>query len=91
MIENTYGVYNGNLFEFKLNITNINVVLFQAIKYLSRLRISGIPVPANIILVSLNTETAYTYKSEDYREFIETTYYNSEVKITIILLAKVRI
>lgn len=80
LIENTDGVYNGNLFEFKLNITNLNTVLFQAIKYLSKLRISGIPVPATMILVSLNTETAYIYKSEEYREYIETTYYNSASK-----------
>ena len=29
LIDNTDGVYNGNLLEFKLNITDTNKVLFQ--------------------------------------------------------------
>ena len=45
LIANTDGVHNGNIFEFKLNINNTQQVLFQAIKYLSRLRITGNPVP----------------------------------------------
>ena len=31
--DSTDGIYNGNIFEFKLNINNINAVLFQALKY----------------------------------------------------------
>ena len=54
LIANTDGVYNGNIFEFKLSINNTQQVLFQAIKYCSRLRITGRPVPKNILLVSLN-------------------------------------
>jgi len=54
LIENTDGVYNGNILEFKLNISNRNEVLLQAIKYLSRLRIKGYSVPATIILIELN-------------------------------------
>lgn len=37
LIDNTDGVYNGNILEFKLDISNLNKVLFQAIKYLSRI------------------------------------------------------
>ena len=34
LTHNTDGVYRGTLFEFKLTISDINKVLFQAIKYL---------------------------------------------------------
>ncbi|GEO78951.1 hypothetical protein [Companilactobacillus mindensis] len=44
LIDDTDGVWNGNILEFKLNIENLNKTLFQAIKYLSKLRIKGIPV-----------------------------------------------
>ncbi len=37
--DNTDGVLNGNLLEFKVNINDLNAVLFQAIKYLSAFRI----------------------------------------------------
>ena len=57
LVANTDGVYNGNIFEFKLNINNTQQVLFQAIKYLSRLRIAGCPVPKNILLVSDESAT----------------------------------
>lgn len=62
----TDGVHNGNLLEFKTHITDVNQVLFQAIKYLSRLRINGRNVPANILLVDLNAETVYKFDSADY-------------------------
>lgn len=68
------GVLNGNLIEFKLRINNINKVLFQSIKYLSALRVKGKPIPANIILVDLNGEFAYLYKSADYLSEIEKIY-----------------
>ena len=54
LIDNTDGVYNGNILEFKLNISNPNKTLFQAIKYLSKMRVRGESVPATILLVSLN-------------------------------------
>lgn len=57
------GVLNGNLLEFKLRVNDLNAVLFQCVKYLSSLRIKGKPVPANIIIVDLNGEQAYLYKS----------------------------
>lgn len=68
------GVVRGNLIEFKTMIENLNMVLSQAIKYLSAMRIKGRPVPANIILVSLNNTTAYIYHSEEYLNEIEQVY-----------------
>ena len=65
------GVVRGNLLEFKTMIDNLNVVLSQAIKYLSSMRVKGRPIPANIILISLNNTTAYVYRSNDYLEHIE--------------------
>ena len=64
------GVIRGNLLEFKTMIENLNVVLSQAIKYLSSMRIKGRPIPANIVLISLNNTTAYVYHSDDYLEHI---------------------
>ena len=72
--DNNDGVLNGNILEFKLYISDLNSVLFQAIKYLSARRIKGKPVPENIILVSLNNATAYCYKSIDYLDEIEKVY-----------------
>ncbi len=71
---NTDGILNGNLLEFKLNITDLNACLFQTIKYLSIMRIKGEPIPSNILLVSLNTATIYVYKSFDYLPEIEKVY-----------------
>lgn len=68
------GVLNGNLLEFKLRISDLNAVLFQCVKYLSALRIKGKPVPANIVIVDLNGEQAYLYKSDDYLADIEKVY-----------------
>lgn len=73
--DHTDGVLNGNLLEFKLNINDLNSVLFQAIKYLSSMRIKGKSIPANILLISLNTEKAYLYHSSDYLTFIEQVYF----------------
>jgi len=75
-IQNDYsdGVVNGNIIEFKLHIDSLNSVLFQAIKYLSSMRIKGKTIPRNIILVSLNDNKAYVYNSHDYLNDIETVY-----------------
>lgn len=80
LIANTDGVYKGNIFEFKLNINNTQQVLFQAIKYLSRLRISGHPVPKNILLVSLNQGKMYVFDSQDYFNEIHQIYYGGASK-----------
>lgn len=68
------GVLNGNLIEFKLRINDLNAALFQSVKYLSARRVKGKPVPANIILVDLNADQAYLYKSVDYLDDIEKLY-----------------
>lgn len=74
LVDNTDGVYNGNIFEFKRTINNLNQVLFQAIKYLSRMRVKGESVPATILLIDLNATTVYVYKSKDYFDAIHTIY-----------------
>ena len=74
LVANTDGIWKGNLFEFKLNINNVNSVAFQAVKYLSKLRIQGKSVPANFILISLNNTKAYVFHSEDYRDDIHKVY-----------------
>lgn len=74
LVENCDGVYNGVLFEFKLNINDLNKTLFQAVKYLSQMRLKGESVPAVIILVDLNARKAYVYHSEDYRDDIQKVY-----------------
>ena len=70
----TDGVVNGNILEFKLQISNLNSTLFQAIKYLSVMRIKGKPVPKNILLVSLNDDKCYKYDSKDYLNDIQKVY-----------------
>src|SRR3990167_10020920 len=74
LTHNTDGVYKGTLFEFKLTISDINKVLFQAIKYLSHKRIKGEPIPAQILLVALNEENAYLFNSGDFLSDIEKIY-----------------
>lgn len=75
-IQNDYsdGVIKGNILEFKLHIDDLNSTLFQTIKYLSSMRIKGKFIPENILLISLNTHTAYLYHSSDYLEYIERVY-----------------
>ena len=82
LVDNTDGVCNGNILEFKLNINNLNKVLFQAVKYLSRMRVKGESVPATILLVDLNATTVYVYKSEDYRDAIQKVYSGAASKDT---------
>lgn len=70
----TDGVVNGNILEFKLQISNLNSTLLQAIKYLSVMRIKGKPVPKNILLVSLNDDKCYVFDSGNYLSDIEQVY-----------------
>ncbi|HPG92049.1 MAG TPA: hypothetical protein PK675_01415, partial [Clostridia bacterium] len=84
---NTDGILNGNLLEFKLNITDLNACLFQSIKYLSAMRIKGEPIPANILLVSLNSATIYVYHSSDYLKDIETVYIGGASKKNVGFIA----
>ena len=70
----TDGVVKGNILEFKLQISNLNSTLFQAIKYLSVMRIKGKPVPKNILLISLNDNKCYRYDSSVYLNDIQKVY-----------------
>lgn len=74
LADNNDGVINGNLLEFKLHVTDLNAVLFQCVKYLSALRVKGKPVPANILIIDVNTETAWLYHSAPYLPAIEKLY-----------------
>lgn len=78
--DNSDGILNGNILEFKLIINDVNAVLFQAIKYLSSRRLKGKPVPANILLVSLNDEKIYHYYSQDFFDDIEKVYIGASSK-----------
>ncbi|MDE7083151.1 MAG: hypothetical protein K2O89_05540 [Clostridia bacterium] len=77
---NTDGVDKGNLYENKLNIDNIYKVLFQAIKYASRIRIRGERLPANIILNDLNKEIVYIFNTQDLISDIEKVYFGAASK-----------
>lgn len=74
LVDNTDGVYHGNVLEFKLNINNTGKVLFQAIKYLSKMRIKGESVPARILLVDLNATKVYVYNTKDYLNDVQKVY-----------------
>ena len=83
----TDGVIDGTLFEFKnVNDFDINKVLSQAIKYLSRMRIKGESIPANILLIDLTDDYVYHYKSENFLKQIEVPYIGSPSKILNILV-----
>ena len=71
---NTDWIIRWTIIEFKLSISNINSVLFQTIKYLSRMRNLGKQIPSQILLISLNNEKTYIFKSSDFLKEIETQY-----------------
>lgn len=77
LIQNTDGVHRGNLLEFKVSIGDVNKVLFQAIKYLSRLRVRGHNVPANVLLIDLNKRMIYKFDAADYFAEIHQIYTTS--------------
>lgn len=79
-IDHTDGVIDGTLFEFKLKIDDINKVLSQAIKYLSRMRVKGESVPAHILLIDLNNERAFHFYSDDFSAFIRQIYVGAASK-----------
>ena len=80
LVDYTDGVFNGNILEFKKDIPNTNEVLFQAIKYLSRMRVHGESVPATIILIDLNSTLAYVFHSSDFRKEIHKIYIGASSK-----------
>lgn len=71
---NTDGVINGNILEFKTSIKVVDSLLFQCIKYLSHFRIIGKPVPKNILLIDTTKKKTYVYNSEKYLTDIEKVY-----------------
>lgn len=74
LVDNTDGVFHGNIMEFKLNISNTGKVLFQAIKYLSKMRIKGESIPARVLLIDLNDTKVYVYNSKNYIDDIQKVY-----------------
>lgn len=76
----TDGVVRGNILEFKTTINDRNAVLFQTIKYLSAMRVKGISIPANILLVSCSNKYIYVYNSADYLKDIEKVYIGAASK-----------
>lgn len=78
--DNSDGILNGNILEFKLGATDLNAHLAQMVKYQSSRRIKGKPLPANMILISLNTQKIYLYRTEDYLDKIEQVYFVSASK-----------
>ncbi|MDR3364859.1 MAG: hypothetical protein LBS91_07955, partial [Clostridiales Family XIII bacterium] len=74
LADNSDGVLNGNLLEFKLSVGDLNAALFQCVKYLSAMRIKGKPVPANILIIDLNAATIWVYHSADCLTAIEKPY-----------------
>ena len=80
LVDNTDGVYHGNILEFKCNISNTGKVLFQAIKYLSKMRIKGESIPARIMLIDLNAAKVYVYNSADYIDDIQKVYVGASSK-----------
>ncbi len=94
LIQNTDGLFGGNILEFKLSISDINKTLFQVIKYLSKCRVNGISIPANILLISLNNSLVYKFDSQDFLQQIQEVYigaasinnqnFNTNIKAEII-------
>ena len=79
-VRSTDGLIGDLLIEFKPSITDVNAVLFQAIKYLSRFRLNGQAVPNNIMLVSYDEKVAYYFKAKPYLSAIEKVYEGSASK-----------
>lgn len=70
-VVNSDGVYKGVLFENKLTINNVGAVLSQLIRYASKIRLLGKPLPYYLIANDLNREIAYIFNSADYLDKIE--------------------
>lgn len=83
LIENTDGIIKGCLFEFKNSILDLNIVLGQAIRYLSKIRNKGgIPVPSKVVLIDISKNKAFVYDATQYRSEIECNYTQSASKLT---------
>lgn len=81
-VRSTDGLIGDLLLEFKPSITDLNAVLFQALRYLSKFRIDGQALPNNILLISYDDQTAYYFKAKPYLSTIEQVYTGSASKGT---------
>lgn len=79
-VRSTDGLIGDLLLEFKTTIADINAVLFQSLKYLSRFRVNGQAVPNNILLISYDDNVAYYFKAKSYLAEIERDYTSSASK-----------
>lgn len=80
LVDNCDGVWKGMLFEFKLLVKDLNQVVFQSVKYLSKMRIKGENVPEHFLVVSLNSGEAFLYRSSDYYDDIHKVYFGGASK-----------
>lgn len=76
----TDGIVGGVLFEHKLNIKDLDTVLFQAIKYAALIREAGERLPAYLLLNDLNSEKAYVFQTADFLTEIEQPHFNAPSK-----------
>ena len=81
-VRSTDGLIGDLLLEFKPSITDLNAVLFQSLRYLSKFRIDGQALPNNILLISYDDQTAYHFKAKPYLSTIEQVYTGSASKGT---------
>lgn len=81
-VRSTDGLIGDLLLEFKPSITDLNAVLFQALRYLSKFRIDGQALPNNILLISYDDQTAYYFKAKPYLSTIGQVYTGSASKGT---------
>lgn len=69
----TDGYTSGILFEHKQNVQSFGEdrTLGQALIYLTRFNIDGIPVPAKICLVSQDEQKCYVYDTKDFMGYVD--------------------
>ncbi len=79
---NTDGYMNGLIFEHKRNITSYgkSKPLSQALIFLSRFNLNGIPVPKYTILVSQEENKVFIYNNNNDRGFINNTVQYASLK-----------
>ena len=70
----TTGLSTETCLNLNCTFTDLNAVLFQCIKFLSTLRVKGKPVPANILIIDVNTACVWLYRSAPYLADIEKLY-----------------
>lgn len=75
----TDGYTENVFFEHKKNATafGTNKAIGQAIIYMTKLNMKGIPVPGTIAIVSQQEKKIYLYKTERYKDYINDIEHNS--------------